>query len=415
MRHWALIFWTAFLLCAGAFAATEAPDEAWWPQFNGPNRDNMSLDKNLLKAWPEGGPKLLWKYGECGGGYSMVSIAKGMIFTVGDFGDSEMLLALSLDGKLLWKAPNGPSWKGAYPGARTTPTYDEGVLYHLNPTGKLAAFEASSGRLQWSLDLRSAFGAQHGTWAFAENLLIDGDKLFCTPGGTKALMAALDKRTGKTLWTNSGLQEVAAYCSPVLVTWQGVRQLLTMTQKSVLSVDPETGKLLWSYPHPTRNDQNIDAPLFHDGYVHVASGHSGGSTLLKINPDGHGVAEVWSNKELDNCHGGVLLLHGCLYGSACRSGGKMFFCADFLTGKVKQSDPKMAKLSLACADGMLYGLSNLGRMLLLSVSPGAFQVVSQFDVPKENNDEYLSHPVICGGRLYVRHGKELYVYSLRGE
>ena len=98
----------------------------------------------------------------------------------------------------------------------------------------------------------------------------------------------------------------------------------------------------------------------------VASGHSGGGTLVKIHPDQRGVTELWARKDLDNCHGGVMLLGGSLYGSACRSGGKKFFCADFLSGETKQADRTLGKLSLTYADGMLYGLSNTGQMLLLS-------------------------------------------------
>ncbi len=406
------------VLLAGTLLGVSLPafpqtgGDPWWPQFHGPNRDNISSEKGLLKEWPERGPRLIWRSSECGSGYSMVSIAGGRIFTAGDFGDEEWVIALDLSGKLAWKARNGASWNGPYPGSRTTPTYDDGALYHMNPTGRLAAYRAASGEPLWSVELQSEFGARHGTWAMAENLVVDGDRVLCVPGGDKGRVVALDKRTGKTLWANTELKDIAAYCSPVVVAHRGVRQLITLMQRSVAAVDVRTGKLLWSHPHVTPHDQNITTPIFRDGHVFVTSGHLGGSTLLKIGPDSRTVAEVWSRRELDNCHGGVILLDGHLYGSACRSGGKSFFCADFLTGRTRQTDTTLGKLSLTCADRMLYGVTDKGRMLLLAILPGGgFRAVSQFDLPK-GDDMVLAHPVICGGRLYVRHGPNLYAYDV---
>ncbi len=226
------------------------------------------------------------------------------------------------------------------------------------------------------------------------------------------MIVALDKRTGKTIWANTELNEVAAYCAPILVNWKGARHLITMTQKSIICVNPETGKMRWSHPHVTPNDQNIDQPIFHDGYVLVASGHQAGAAMVKINDNLAGVTAVWSRKELDNCHGGMILQGGFFYGSACRSGGKMFFCADFLTGAPQQTDKTLPKLSLTCAEGMLYALGHRGKVMLLSIKPGGWDMVSQFDLPREDKDDCLTHPVLCGGRLYIRHANVLYAYDV---
>ena len=224
-------------------SAEDTAKQPSWPEFGGPRRNSISPETGLLKRWPQGGPRLIWKYSDCGRGYSGVSIAEGKIFTAGDFGDRELLIALSLDGKLLWTSPNGDSWQGPSPGSRTTPTYNDGALYHLNPTGRLAAYRADSGKQIWSVDLKGRFDARFSVWAMAENVVVDGDKVLCIPGGSKALAAALNKHTGETLWTTTGAADRAAYCSPVLVTYKGVRQLITMTDRSVISVDVRTGKL----------------------------------------------------------------------------------------------------------------------------------------------------------------------------
>ena len=386
-----------------------------WAEFHGPRRDNISPDTGLLKQWPKDGPALLWKYAECGRGYPTVTIADGMLFSAGDFADAEMLIALDLDGKLLWKAENAKSWKGAMPGARAVPTYDAGVLYHLNPTGRLAAYEAKSGKEVWAVDLKKEYDAQFGTWALAENVLIDGKTLFCAPGGTKGRIVALDKATGKVLWANTDVSDRAAYCSPILVTVGGKRQLVTAMQKTIVSVDAKTGKLLWTHQHETKNDQNVTSPIYWDGRLFASSGHGTGGRLLALSPDGASVTEAWLNKDLDNCHGGVVLRDGCFFGSGCRLFGKGFVCVDFATGKTLYNEKSLGKVSITYADGMLYCLSDRARMSLVEANRTACRIVSQFDLPKESRELCLSHPVVCGGRLYVRHWNNLYVYDVRAE
>jgi len=387
-------------------------DLGWWPWFHGVNQDNKSTETGLLKEWPEGGPPLLWAYEECGIGFSGVAVADGMIFTAGDFDAEEKVIALDGSGELLWTASNGESWTGAYPGSRTTPTYSDGVVYHMNPLGRIAAFRAATGEELWNVDIQARFGAKVTRWALTENLTIDGDRLFCVPGGDKALVAALDKHTGATLWTNTDLKEVAAYCTPLLATYRGVRLLIVLTQKSVIGVDVATGEMRWSHPHPNRYDQNVSMPVFWEGYVFVSSGHSAGARVLKINDAVDGVKELWWNEVLDNCHGGVILIDGCLYGSACRLTKKGFFCVDLLSGNVRHWGKKIDKLSLTYADGMLYGLSKEGEMLLIAPGKDANEIVGRFQATHKPDKEAFAHPVVCGGRLYVRHAERLFVYKI---
>ena len=410
------LLWIALLLfCGTAALAAEDAATASWPEFHGAGRTNHSPETGLLKKWPEGGPRLIWKYSACGVGYSGPAIAAGRIYTAGDFDDQEMLLTLSLDGKLLWKSPNGQAWRGSCPGSRTTPTFVDGVLYQMNPEGRLAAYKADNGDEIWAVDLKERFDAQYGVWALAENVLVDGDRVFCMPGGPKGRVAALDKRNGKTLWVNTQIEDRAAYCSPRIIVYGGVRQLLTLTQKSLVSLDVATGRLVWSHPFVPTSPQNATTPLFHEGHVFVACGHSTGGKLLKINPDLSGATEVWWRKELDNCHGGVILADGNIYGSACRLGGKNFFCADLLTGEIKQVDAKLSKVGLTYAEGMLYCLNHQGRMSLLKITPTGFEIVSQFDLEKKPANSYLAHPVVCGGRLYLRCDEHLYAFDIRAE
>jgi outer membrane protein assembly factor BamB len=407
----ALGAWLAALACGCAAAE---PSEPYWPEFHGPGRENISRETGLLKEWPKEGPKLLWKYSECGVGYSGVSVAEGLLFTTGDFGDEELLLALDLNGQLKWKAANGAAWKGAQPGARTTPTYHEGVVYQLNPTGRLAAYEAASGKPLWSLDLKERFEATVGGWGFTENVIIEGHMLLCMPGGRKGRVVALDKKTGETIWANMEVTDRAAYSSPLVVTHNGVRQFITLARQSVLSLDVRTGKLLWSHKHESTCDQNVTSPVYHDGHVFVTSGHKAGGRVVKIGAD-HQVTELWYGQDLDNCHGGVVLLDGYLYGSGCRLYGRGLLCVEFATGKTSYNAREIGKVSITYADGRLYCLGNDSSMALVDVTPREAKTVSRFAPPWTNKPPCLSHPVVCGGRLYIRHLNELLAYDLRAK
>ena len=405
----------AVLLAAAGLLAEDGSPGGNWPQFHGPSRDNMSAERGLLKQWPEGGPRLAWRFSECGDGYSGVAVAGGRIFTAGDFGEKEMLIALDLEGKVVWKTPNGESWRGEMPGARTTPTYSDGTIYHMNPVGRLAAFEAASGQERWAVDLKAEFGVKLATWALSENVIVDGQAVLCAPGGAKGRIVALDKTTGGRLWVNTEIADGPAYCSPLVVTHNGVRQLITLMQKSVVSVDVATGKLLWKFKHETKNDQNVTMPIFKDGCVLASSGHGTGSRLLKLGAEPGQVTEMWLNKDLDNCHGGVILAGGRLFGSGCRMFGKGLVGVDFLSGKTLWNEKALGKVSLTYADHMLYCINtDKGRMSLAEAGGERCRVVSQFDVPKGSAGLWLAHPVISGGRLYVRHGGDLFAYDIRG-
>ena len=404
---------TLFFAVSTGAALYGASDIDAWPEFHGPGRTNISPDRDLLKKWPEGGPRKLWTYSQCGRGFSGVSIADGMIFTAGDFGPDEILTALDMDGKLLWKSSNGEAWRRSSPGSRATPTYSDGAVYHMNPLGRIAAYEARSGKKLWAVDLKARFDARYGIWALAENVIVDGNKVLCMPGGPKGRVVALDKRTGKTIWANTKIENSAAYCSGVVVNHAGVRQLISMTQRSVVGVNVENGGLVWSALFVPMSPQNALTPVFRDGYVFIACGHSSGGTLLKIDSSSRTASTVWHRRDLDDCHSGALLVDDRLYGSACRMGGKGFYCIDFLTGKTIKIDKNMGKVGITCADGMIYALNHQGTMYLLDVTPDGFDMVSRFELTEKPTNSYLAHPVVCGGKLYIRCGQDLHAYNIR--
>jgi outer membrane protein assembly factor BamB len=390
---------------------------ACWPCFHGPKGDNISPEIGLLKKWPKEGPKLLRTCKGIGEGFGSPSIAAGLIYVSGTVDDKATITALDLDGNIQWQVPAGDTWTGNYPGTRGTPTIDGERLYHESPMGQVVCLNAKTGKEIWRVDILKEFDAKNITWGLAESVLIDGDRVICSPGGKKASVVALDKNTGKTVWAAKSTGELANYATPVLAEYQGLRMVLTMIQKALIGVNADNGDLLFRHKHETRFDINATSPILHDGRIFITSGYGSGSEMLKLTVDGKkaSVERVWQSKDLDNHHGGVILLDDYLYGAAHQSEGGRWICLAWSDGATKYADKGVGKGSLTCADGMLYCWSEQGRVGLVSATPQKYDLISSFTVAKGGDGPTWAHPVVCGGRLYLRHGNMLHVYDVRTE
>jgi len=390
-----------------------------WPRFRGPNGDGKSPDTGLLKQWPAGGPKKLWTAKGCGRGYSSVTLANGLIYTCGGIEGKSCVVAFDLQGQRKWQTPIGsvrdPRYTSKrydrFQGTRSVPTVDGDALYVSTPVGDVACLDAKSGSIRWSLNMIDKFKGRNTHWAFAESLLVDGDNVICRPGGQGAGAAALNKRTGETVWVCRELSDKPGYDSPFVVEIGGLRQMLTMTHNAAVGIDADTGRLLWRYGHPTKYECNIPTPIYHDGHVLISSGYNQGSVLLKlvVNGKSASVEKVWANRALDNHHGGVVLVDGYLYGSSSR--GK-WVCLDWQTGEVKWSHRGIGKGSVVYADGMLYCLAeNRGTVALVEATPEGYRPHGRFATPG-GGKQVWAHPVVCGGRLYIRYLDQLHAYQI---
>ncbi len=399
--------------------ATPSGDEAVgsWPRFHGPRGDNISDETGLLTAWPEEGPPLVWKTEEIGFGYSGVALAGGLIYTSGNIDGRSVITALRPNGEVAWQADNGPGFvdEGRFPGTRGTPTIDGEVLFDESPVGQVGCFRAADGEQVWSRNILEEFGAPNIKWALSESLLIDGDRLIASPGGPKTAVVALDKQTGETVWQSATAEgDMAGYCSPTLVEYQGLRMIFVMTGRALIGVDADNGSLLFRFPHKTQYDVNVEKPIFRDGMLYVTSGYGTGSVMLKLTVDGKKVQveEAWRNKRLDNHHGGVLLLGDYIYGTGMR--GK-WVCLDWNTGQLKLEARALGKGSLTCAEGLIYLFTEKRRVGLVKPNPNEYEELSRFEIPKGGEGASWAHPVVCGGRLYLRHGDQLFAYDVRAK
>jgi outer membrane protein assembly factor BamB len=424
----AVSLWWAVLAVPGTVAADESASSSGsqappcqWPQFHGPHRDNLSTETGLLKRWPEGGPRLIWKAAGIGHGFATVSVADGRIYTAGNIDGRTVITALDMAGGSLWQAANGPAYERSFPGARSTPTLADGLVYHLNGDGDVACLDAQTGARIWTVSLTERFAGRGIRWGLAESLLVDRGRVFCFPGGEDVGMAALDARSGQTIWTCRGEGDMPSYSSPILVGCGGLRQIVAMTSASAIGVDADSGRLLWRVERPAPYDVNVSTPVYHDGHVAIFTTWGRGATQLKLDVDGRqcGVRQVWHTEELDNEHGGVVLVDGYLYGHADGNHKRRHWaCLDWATGRTMYSVDGLPTKGSGCltyADGMLYLVSDRGAVALVPADPSGFEIVSQFDLPKGGEGPSWAHPVVCGGRLYLRHGDFLYVYDIRAE
>jgi outer membrane protein assembly factor BamB len=396
-------------------SASGAASSGNWPQWRGPNRDDISTETGLLKEWPPGGPKLVWKSTGLGRGYSSVSVSGARIYTMGDSPDSSRVLALDpRDGKILWTSAAVGKPGGDYPGTRCTPTVDGDSVFALGQFGDLVCLEAATGKDRWRKHLERDFGGSMAHWGFAESPLVDGERVMVTPGGRKGAIVALDKKTGSVAWQSVQFTDAAQYSSLIIGQLGNVRQYIQLTDQSVAAVAADSGRLLWRAP---RRGQTavIPTPILSGDTVYVTSGYNVGCNAFRISVVGgrFSVQPAYANKVMVNHHGGVVLVGENLYGFS-DSGG--WVCQNFKTGQQVWSERgKLPKGSLTYADGHLYLRSEQGpgTVVLIEASPQGFKETGRFDQPERSGQNSWPHPVVTGGRLYLRDQDKLFCYAVK--
>ena len=387
-----------------------------WPQWRGPDRSDVSRETGLLKEWPAGGPRRVWLYKNAGNGYSGPAIAKGRLFTMGSRDGAEILLALNADtGAELWTAGIGPILQNGWgDGPRGTPAVDGDRVYGLGGQGNLVCVRVASGKVLWQQSMQD-LGGKTPSWGYTESVLVDGDRVLCTPGGNNGALAALDKMTGKLLWQSKEFTDGAQYASIVPWDHNSTRQYVQLTKDHVVAVSAEDGKMLWQSPFPGRTAV-IPTPICDEDRVYVTASYGAGCKLLKIGAD-HQVSEVYANQVMKNHHGGVVLVGDSIYG---HSDGVGWLCQGFKTGKEIWSEKEeLGKGALSCADGMLYCLEeSSGTVALVEASPKGWKEHGRFKLEPQSNirnpqGRIWTHPVISNGDLYLRDQDLIYCYDVR--
>jgi len=393
-----------------------ASSESGWPQWRGVRRDGISEEEGLLGAWPEGGPKLLWKVGELGKGWSSPIVVRGRVYITGDVGNDLVIYCFSTEGSPVWKVTNGKAWKGPYPGARSTCTYSEGRIYIMNAHGRLACLDPADGDEVWAVDVLERFGARNITWALSECLLVDGPRVIVTPGGGKALMAALDKRDGSTVWTTEPIagDDRTSHSSPILFTYGGRRLIASCSSAHGFGVDADTGELLWTVPLRNQHKVNTSTPIYGSGqvyYVTSSSPEQGRSYRLVPEGDGISTEHMWMSI-LDTQTGSGVLVDGTLYAAGYRK-CKWWFAVDWKTGETKDELKELTTGAAIYTDERLYALDERGAAALLKPTEDGLEIAGRFQLVKGRVKDAWAHPVLLDGRLYLRYHDDLWCYDVK--
>ena len=408
-----------------------------WPQTQGKNRDNKSKETGLLSEWPQDGPSLLWTFRHSGVGYSGPAVVGDRIYIMGGRnGRAELLSIKATSGELVWSKPfnsktfdfEGNSW-GA--GPRATPTVAGEMIYALAGDGELAAFN-TKGEIQWQKNMVSDLGGEISIvdagepetygWGFCWSPLVDKNKVICVPGGSQGMVAALDRGTGEVIWRSKNLTDAATYSSPIKATVDGVDTYIVMTQSGMAGIAASDGELLWNYKRDQPySDVVIPTPVYHDRYVYASVG-SAGCDLIKLDKQNElcfNVTKVYFSRNMKNELGGFVLHSGHIYGSSARRG---WVCQTFENGELewysKRVPDALGEGSVAYADGHLYLYAEReADVALIEAFPEGYREKGRFKLPEESkmrapSGKNWTHPVIAGGKLYLRDQELLFCYDI---
>lgn len=408
----------AWTLAGLAWVVAIAP-AADWPQWRGPDRNEVSRDKDLLESWPKDGPPMLWTYKNLGIGYSGMAVVGDRLIT--QFADDKEEYITSIDLKTqkpLWKTAIGTRFRNEPwgDGPRGTPTVDGAFTYGIGGQGNLFCVKTDTGEVVWSKRLREDLnGEMMSGWGYTESPLVDGDLVVATPGGKKGAIAALDKKTGELKWRSQGFTDKAAYSSLIKSEIGEIPQYIQMTGESVASVSAKDGSLLWKFARKG-STAAIPTPVASKNYVYATSGYGAGCTLIEIKPGTEAKADqVYANKDMVNHHGGVVLVGDHIYGYSDTKG---WICQDFKTGEVAWASKKLGKGSCIYADGhlILYSEDN-GTCVLIEANPKQWKETGRFTIPmksdlRSRNGKVWTHPTIANGKLYLRDQQNLFCYDI---
>lgn len=390
-----------------------------WTQWRGPKGDGISPEKGLLQDWPKEGPRLVWAAKGFGLGHATVVTSGKTIVSAGDKdGQSRVVAVSATDGKQLWTAPLGkagaPGW-GGFEGTRSTPTIDPEtrMVFAVGQYGEIVALKLDDGKEIWRKSLVSDFSGPLPEWGYSQSPILDGSKVIFTPGGAAGAVIALEASSGKEVWRSADFKDAAHYAPVVIATIDGVKQYIQLTEKSLASLDPASGKVLWRTDRPGKVAV-IPTPVVFGNLVYTTSGYGVGCSCFEIKKDGDkwNVKELYANKTLDNHHGGVIRLGPNVFGHADSKG---WTCQDIATGKALWQDKSFRKGSICYADNrfIIRGEEGAGSVALIEASVDGYKEHGRFDPPHRSEVKNTwAHPVVSEGKLYIRDQDTLLCFDI---
>jgi hypothetical protein len=388
-------------------------------EWRGPGRTGIYDETGLLKKWPDGGPELLWETVGMGDGYSSATVTDDAVYVTGRKDSSDVLTALTLDGKKKWETIYGKAWMANHTGSRCTPTYYNGNLFLISGSGDIVCI-GSDGKIKWSKNHYKLYDSKPLMFGISESPVVIDNMVIVSPGGKKASMVALSIIDGKVIWEAEPLDQEPQYVNPKLIEYAGKKMIVTVMGTDIFAVNSKDGKILWKVNYAEINaatgrvmKNHAITPVYRDGCILIGNGYNWVAVKLKLSADGNSVEKVWENRNFDPQLGGVVLLGDNLYGNNHMSKPvDTWVCVDWNSGKTLWTSKWFSKGSVISADGMLYLYEERsGHVALVKPDPAKLDIVSEFQITK-GEGPFWAHPVISKGKLYIRHGDVLMVYLI---
>jgi outer membrane protein assembly factor BamB len=387
-----------------------------WPQFGGPAGNFHADVKGLASSWPAGGPRKLWTR-DLGEGYSSIAIDGNVLYTMYRQGNLEVVLAADAStGKTLWehrydaaflptmKMENG-SGPHATPLVTSTTVFTTGIL------GKLLALDKKTGKVLWSHDLFQEYGGRVPDRGYACSPVAYKDAILLKVGGPGAAVMAFRQKNGAVVWKQHDFAPSPS--SLVVVQVSGQDQVVAFMGDQVVGLDPNHGGWLWNHPHRTDWGLNISTPILGpDNILFLSSAYGGGSRGLQLTLSGGktAVKELWFTNRMRLHHGNAIRIGDHVYGSSGDFGPAPLTALDVKTGKIAWQDRTFSKATLLLADGKLILLDEDGNLALATVSPQGLQVLAKAEVLRRNA---WTAPALAGTRLYLRDRRTLLALDLK--
>ena len=386
-----------------AMLALESFGQEESSQWRGPERNGNYPDRNLLRSWPAEGPSMLWKFDSLGSGYSSPAVTGDRIIVTGTADSITYAFCFDHQGSLLWKRPLGRDWMGDWPGIRSTPVIAGDRAYVVSSLGTLSCISTLNGDPVWTKDLIKEYQGNEKMNGFLDNLIVDGDLVYCAPGGAARNVVALNRFTGALIWESKNEKEISGFGSPILIEHEGVKYYVYQDAGAILALKASDGSQAWRFARPDAT--TVGTPLYRDGLLFTLNGE--GSLQLKLGQNTPAIA--WSQPGFFPLQGDPVLLGNRLYG---KDPGKKYRCIDWTTGAEIGSIPvKAMVVTSITADGLIFTYDIDGNVSLLKPVDSGMEITGNFRIPG-GTKYHCSHPVIRDGRLYVRHDNSLFVYQV---
>ncbi|MHB1461946.1 MAG: PQQ-binding-like beta-propeller repeat protein [Armatimonadota bacterium] len=376
-----------------------------WPQFRGPNADGISVEKGINKAWNTKQPALLWKTAMGDEGYAGVSVVKGIAYIIDHKVGQDVVRAISVaTGKDIWTYPYADTQKANYGYSRATPTVNGNRVYVQGRMGLLTCLDIKNGKPIWSRNIMTDFNGKKPNWNYAMSPVVDGNKLIVLPGGPGALVAALDKTTGKTIWQGGGTRE-PGYATPIIATLNGKKQYLVFTATDIVGVDASNGAELWSLAWG-KPSVHIPEFIVIGNSFYVTNSYGEGCGLVDVTTSGAKLR--WANKEMQSHMATPILVGGLLYGTT--DPGDLI-CIDPQTGVTKWRQNGFEKGPQMMVDGVLLVFNGReGDLVMVDPKPDAYHELGRF---KPLGGQSWTMPVVSDGKLFVRNTTALACFNLK--